>query len=198
MEAKTPEEKKAKEAAKAKLTDMGLDLAGSAVSLYGAKKAYDLGKGLITGQPSAPPSSVTPTAPLGGTPAPSKVAGPFDHLEGKKLTPHGTVGDGREMAKNKSIFQKALGSLAEYAIKTKEMMVKIYASLAKAISKIGLQKVTAYIAMRAGVAASGLAGGPVVIVTTVLSIGWTVYDLYGFVTDLINDIEAESASTMMQ
>jgi len=74
-------------------------------------------------------------------------------------------------------------------------MVKIYANLAKAISKIGMQKVAAYIAMRAGVAASGLAGGPVVIVTTVLSVGWTVYDLYGFVNDLIKDMDGDGSTT---
>lgn len=203
MEARTPEEKAAKEAAKAKLTDMGLDLAGGAVSLYGAKKIYDIGKGLISGQPSP---SVTPTAPPGGTTPPPGGGGrvPMNaktiadgSYEASRRSRAPVTGGGNPYAAaeaNKpSILRRALGSLGDYAVKTKEMMVKIYANLAKAISKIGMQKVVAYIGMRAGVAATGLAGGPVVIVTTVLSVGWTVYDLYGFVSDLMKDIDGKDS-----
>lgn len=200
----SPEEQQKKmEAARSKLMEMGIELGAGAAGLYGLKKGYDK----IFGPNPAP--VVTPTVPPGATVPPGGSPGggrvpmtPKTIADGSydayRRSQPPVIGGGNPYAAaeaNKpSILKKAFGSIGEYAMKTKEMMVKIYANLAKAISKIGLQKVTAYIAMRAGVAASGLAGGPVFIVTSVLSIGYTIYDLYGFVSDLMKDIEEEPAS----
>lgn len=201
----SPEEQQKKmEAARSKLMEMGVEVGAGAAGLYGLKKGYDKifgPKPAPAVTPTAPPGAV---APPGGSPGGSRVPltpktiadGSYDAY--KRSQAPRTSGGGNPYAAaeaNKpSLLQRAMGALGEYATKTKELMVKIYANLAKAISKIGLQKVTAYIAARAGIAASGLAGGPVFIVTAVLSIGWTVYDLYGFVNDLMKDIEEEPAS----
>lgn len=199
-----PEEQQKKmEAARSKLMEMGVEVGAGAAGYYGLKKGYDK----IFGPKPAP--AVTPTAPPGAITPPGGSSG-----GGRVPMNPKTIADGSYKAYQRSqaprtfgspyaaaeankpsLLQRAMGSLGEYATKTKELMVKIYANLAKAISKIGLQKVTAYIAARAGIAASGLAGGPVFIVTAVLSIGWTAYDLYGFVSDLMKDIDGEDSAT---
>lgn len=169
--------------------------AGAAGGAYATKKLLEK---VLSKSPS-----VTPTAPPGGAvppAAPPSATPKGPNASGKPLTDFGEAGEkikkAREAAEraSKSIYQKATGALAKYAVDAAEMMKRCVSLVTTLTEKIGIKKVLAYLAARTGLALSGLSGGPVVIITTILVAGWTIYDVYSFLKALMDEVDKGETS----
>jgi len=151
--------------------------AGVAASAYGISKVIKNTKA----------AAVTPTAAPGVTGTPSSAPPSPKVMEGKPLTQFGSVGENREMAKNKTLLEKSKASFS----KTLQLLRKL-------VAKIGMQRVAAYIAARfaaaAAIGAAGFAAGPVGFITTALTVGLTIYELYSLLSDLDKELEENPAA----
>jgi hypothetical protein len=135
----------------------------------------------------------TPTAPTTGTTAP-----PTSEPRTKappRPTPSGEKPGFTKTAEDK-IRERAARMAAEK--NSKSFFGRTLALLRKLIEKLGFKRVMAFLALRfglaAGAGATGFLAGPVGIITTILSVGWTLYEIYDVLSEL--DKESESDRTV--
>lgn len=149
--------------------------AGTAASAYGISKVIK----------NARTPAVTPTAAPGATGTPTSTPSAPKVPEGKPLTQFGSVGENREMMKNRTVLEKSKASFS----KTLQLLRKL-------IAKIGMRRVAAYVAARfaaaAAIGAAGFAAGPVGFITTALTVGLTIYELYSLLSDLDKEVEGNT------
>ena len=146
-------------------------MAGEAIGVYGGVKAL---------------SALTPSAPI-------KVAGPFDHLEGKKLTPGGSVRAGREIEKNKPLLEKIAKVMTQAWKKgvSTEMLMKIG-------KKFGLGVMTKISGALLGVVAAPFSVGASLLITAlgVYMLASDIVDLYDWFIEYEKELDAyEKASS---
>jgi murein DD-endopeptidase MepM/ murein hydrolase activator NlpD len=132
---------------------------------------------------SLPGGSGTTTAA-----APSKVAGPFDHLEGKKLTAHGTVGESREIVKNKGLWEK-ITSVITKAVKKGASKVMI----SKFAAKFGFWAAAKLATVVAGIAAAPFSAGLSLLISALggLLLVYDIYQIYEFFVELEKEMDAD-------
>ena len=194
----SPEEQQKKmEAARSKLMEMGVEVGAGAAGYYGLKKGYDKIFGpkpapVVT--PTAPPGAITPPGTSSGgrrVPMNPKTIADGSYDAYKRSQAPRTFGSPYAAAEaNKpSLLQRAMGALGKFAEDTKALMTRCVGIMQGLIDKIGIKRVVAYLAMRTGLALSGSVGGPVVIITTILAAGWTLYDIVSFLLDLTKTLE---------
>ena len=161
----------------------GSEIADRATS---AAVGASLLKSGLSGLPSA--SSTIPSA----VPS-SKVAGPFDHLEGKKLTPGGSVRANSEIEKNKTLWEKiarVMKRAYEKGVST-EMLRKIF-------KKFGFSVAAKLTGALAGVVAAPFSVGASLLITAlgVYMLASDVIDLYDWFIEYEKELDAyEKASS---
>lgn len=138
--------------------DVGKGVAAGIGLYQGARGLNDLTKSRGLRNPYRPKPS-TPT-----TPTPS---------QGKPLTSFGSVGENREMAKNKTMLEK----LKAFFSKLKNNPKKLALFENKLIKRIGAAAAKRLAALGATLAAAPLTGGFSLIVSTVLFL-WSVKEIY--------------------
>jgi murein DD-endopeptidase MepM/ murein hydrolase activator NlpD len=117
-----------------------------------------------------------------------KIAGPFDHLEGKKLTSHGTVGENREIIKNKDLLEKITAIIKKVVEKgaTTGMIYKFAA-------KFGFSAAAKLSAVVAGIAAAPFSAGLSLLISGIgaLFLVYDIYQIYEFFVELEKEMDAD-------
>lgn len=130
---------------------------GSAAMLYGGAK--------VLGDMSKPKGLRNPYR--------TKPTTPTSPSQGKPLTSFGSVGENREMAKNKGMWEK----IKAFFSKLKNNPKKMALFENKLIKKIGASSAKRLMALGASIAAAPITGGLSLIVSLAM-IGFAIYDLY--------------------
>ena len=148
---------------------------------YGVYKLLGGGKSI----PTAPPTGTT--APP--TSEPRTKAPP-------RPTPSGEKPGFLKTAEDK-VRERAARMAAEK--NSKSFFGRTLALLRKLIEKLGFKRVMAFLALRfglaAGAGATGFLAGPVGIITTILTVGWTLYEIYDVLSELDKESENDKTAT---
>jgi len=134
---------------------------------------------------SLPGGSGTATAPSS---AASKVAGSFDHLEDKKLSAHGSLGENREMVKNRTLLEKITKVITKAVEKGQKvnMLLKFAARFGPfAAAKLG--------AVVVGVAAAPFSAGFSLLLSGLgaAMLVYEIYQIYEFFVELEKEMDAD-------
>jgi len=116
---------------------------------------------------------------------PSKAPGPFDHLKGKELTSFGTVGENREMAKNKGLWQKIIDVITKAVKKGASMSM-----ISKFGAKFGYWAAAKFATVVAGVAAAPFSAGFSLLISALgaLLLVYDIYQIYEFFVNLEKEL----------
>ena len=117
-----------------------------------------------------------------------KVAGPFDHLESKKLTPYGTAGENREIVKNKALLEK-ISEIIRKVVEKGATSGMIY----KFAAKFGFTAAAKLSAVVAGIAAAPFSAGLSLLISGIgaLLLVYDIYQIYDFFVELEKEMDAD-------